>query len=399
MITPHGRSSIIVLALTALAACRESSAEDSRWRGSIETLPNGVEHVRNPAVGMWGNDDGWSIVETLRLGSMDVEGPELFGQILGLEMDALGRIYVLDAHAREVRVFDPDGSHVRSFGKQGGGPGEFEQPAALLWGADGNLWVVDQRNARFAVFDTSGAFVTSHPRPGGFAIVPWPGGIDEQGYLYDLAITPGESGAPPRMGLAKFDRELQPMGSFTIPEYRQATFDLRIGNNFMRRSVPFAPTQAWELSPEGDLWMGITDRYRLHRVNQAGDTLRIVEREFEPVSVSSEDREEAIQSLTGFTEQGGAVDVRQIPSTKPAFRQVSIDSAGYLWVRPNTPGGEDDLLFDLFDPQGRYRGPVRSEFPVSPSAPIVIRGNTILTVTEDELGVTYVVRARIEGRE
>ena len=393
---PHPRALFPVLLLIGAAACRESAAE-AGWRGSVETLPNGVERVHNPAVGMWGDDDGWSIVEEMRLGSIDSDGPEMFGEVRGLQLDALGRIYVLDGQAKEVRVFDAEGKHVRSFGRQGGGPGELEDPAALLWGPDDNLWVVDQRNARFSVFDTAGTYLTSHPRPGGLAILPWPGGFDRQGRLHDLAISM-KPGSPPITGLTRFSSQLEPEDTFARPPYAEQTFELRMGNNIMMVGVPFAPRQVWELGPDGDVWLGVSDQYRLHRVNYDGDTLRIVEREFEPVEVTEADREEGMERLQRFIDRGGVVDETRIPATKPAFRDLTVDDRGNLWVRPTAQAGEEDHLFDLFDPEGRYLGQIRSPFPVAPSAPLLVRGDTILAVTEDELGVGYVVRARIERR-
>jgi hypothetical protein len=383
-------------ALLIFAACRESAAE-AGWRGSVETLPNGVEQVRNPAVGMWGDDDGWSIVEEMRLGSIDSEGPEMFGEVRGVQLDALGRLYVLDAQAKEVRVFDAAGKHVRTFGRQGGGPGEFEEPAALLWGPDENLWVVDQRNSRFSVFDTAGTYLTSHPRPGGFAFLPWPGGFDSAGNLHDVAVS-AKPGSPPMVGLARYDRQMEPVDTFARPPFVAETFELRMGNNIMMMGVPFSPQLVWELSPDGDVWLGVNDRYRLHRVNYEGDTLRVVEREFEPLPVTEADRQAGMERLQNFIDRGGTVDVNRIPSTKPAFRGLAIDEQGYLWVRPTAEAGEEDHLFDIFDPEGRYLGKLRSPFPVSPAAPLLMRGNTIVAVTQDELGVGYVVRARIEGR-
>lgn len=393
-------SPIRSLGLTALvivlASCRESAADEG-WRGTVETLPNGAEHVRNPSVGMWGDDDGWSVVEEMRLGSIDSAGPEMFGEIRGLQMDGLGRIYVLDSQAKEVRVFDAEGRHVRTIGREGGGPGELGEPAALLWGPDDHLWVVDQRNSRFSVFDTAGAYVTSHPRPGGFAFLPWPGGFDDDGYLHDIAASP-RPGSPPLIGLAKYDRQLQPMDTFARPPFVSEAFELRMGNNVMMVGVPFSPSLAMQLAPDGNVWLGITDVYRLHRVNYDGDTLQVVEREFEPLPVTEADREAGMERLQRFIDRGGTADLTRIPSTKPAFRNLTVDEHGYLWVRPTAEAGEEDHLFDVFDDRGRYLGRVRFPFPVRPSAPLLMRGNTILAVTQDELGVAYVVRARIEGR-
>src|SRR5690606_1265329 len=56
------RSIAWTLVPIVLAACRESAA-DAGWQGSVETLPTGAEHVRNPSVGMWGDHDGWSLIE------------------------------------------------------------------------------------------------------------------------------------------------------------------------------------------------------------------------------------------------------------------------------------------------------------------------------------------------
>lgn len=396
MITARARTLALLGLLVALGACRESAA-DGGWRGTVEALPNGGERVRNPSVGMWGDHDGWSVVEEMRLGSLDAEGPEMFGEIRSVELDALGRIYVLDAQAKEVRVFDSQGRFVRAVGRQGGGPGELGEPAALLWGPDGHLWVVDQGNARFSVFDTTGTYVTSHPRPGGFAFLPWPGGFDRDGNLHDVAVSRDRSG-PPLMGLAKFDRDMKRVGSFTRPPFTGETFELRMANNVMMVGVPFAPSLAWELSPDGTVWLGVTDQYRLHQVSYAGDTLRIVEREFQPLPVSDADREAGMERLQRFIDQGGTVDESRIPTVKPAFRSVAVDEQGYLWVRPTAEADEENYLFDIFDPQGRYLGALRTPFPVYPSAPLLIRGDTLVTVTEDELGVGYVVRARVEGR-
>ena len=85
------------------------------------------------------------------------------------------RVYVLEASAMEVRVFDPSGRHVGSFGRRGSGPGEFKQPIALTWGPADQLWVVDPGNARYSVFDTSGAFVRSYFRHNSSVQMPWPG--------------------------------------------------------------------------------------------------------------------------------------------------------------------------------------------------------------------------------
>ena len=49
----------------------------------------------------------------------------------------------------------------------------------------------------------------------------------------------------------------------------------------------------------------------------------------------------------------------------------------------------------MFDPDGRFLGEVTVPFPVRMYPPPIIRGGHMFAVTEDELEVPYVVRARI----
>ncbi|HEV2148996.1 MAG TPA: 6-bladed beta-propeller [Longimicrobiaceae bacterium] len=389
---------LAALALAASACGRDGGAAAGRWEGTVDTLPGGAVRVQNPEHGIWKAGEGWMLVEELRIGSAEVDGPELFGQVAALTVDPLGRIYVLDDQAKEVRVFDARGKHVRSFGRKGGGPGEFESPGSLDWDPQGHLWIVDQSNARFSVFDTAGAFVTSHRRRGGFSMVPWPGGLDAQGRVYDAAMLPG--GTLFRTGLVRLDEQFEPADTFRTPEYEQAAFFYKDekGTTRMSAAVPFSPAQTSRLDREGHLWIGTTDRYRLHRITIAGDTTRIVERPFTPVAVSSNEKDEAVKNLKWFTDQGGKIDPSRIPGKKPAFTGFQVDEEGYLWVWPAVAEGEEGSVIDVFDPEGRYLGQIRSEAKIGARGRFVVRGDRLYTVVTDELEVPYVVRYRIQGR-
>ena len=62
----------------------------------------------------------------LRLGSEEA-GPELFGYIPKAAIDLDGNVVVLDEDAQEIRIFDPEGGFVESFGGRGDGPMELRQ--------------------------------------------------------------------------------------------------------------------------------------------------------------------------------------------------------------------------------------------------------------------------------
>jgi hypothetical protein len=363
----------------------------------MDTLPSGTIVVTNPATGNWDSATAWRVVEEVRIGTVEGIGPDQLGRVHALELDPAGRIYVLEGQAQELRVFGADGAHVRTIGRKGGGPGEFTQAIGMAWSPDGRLWVIDPQNNRISVIDTAGAFVTSHHALGGFVFMPWPGRFDTAGAFYNYA--PDLSGQDFSMTMVRFDSALQPVDTLRPPEYpgEPQYFDLRNDRgNFMRTGVPFSPGIDWRLTREGDFWAGLNGPYELLRIGAAGDTVRRVTRAFEPIPVTGEDVDSAIRGLEWFTSQGGKVDRSRIPGVKPAFREMFVADDGHLWVAVTTRHRADEgRVFDIFDPDGRYLGPLYLPFPLSSYPTPVIRDGWILGVTEDELEVPFVVRARI----
>lgn len=406
---------IPVLALSAaaltlsaiLTACGAGDrAPAGSWAGSVDTLANGAIRIRNPSTGLWDEATTWRIEEELRIGTVEEDGPDLFGQINDLAVDDRGYIYVLEGQARAVRVFGPDGQHIRTIGRTGSGPGEFRLPIGLRWDAAGRLWVVDAGNARYAIFDTAGAYQTMVRRTTNFTRLHWPGGFDPAGRLFDTAILPGEGSAsassPGVKALIAFRVDAPdpvPADTIRIPQYEGPLFEAlnERGQRSMSIPVPFTPQLVWHFEPRGALWTAITGDYQIARIDIDGDTTRVVKRDFRPAPVTADDREQALATLDWFAAQGGRVDPSRIPSTKPAIHSLFTDSDGYLWVQPVTTTEDQGYLVDLFDPDGRYLGEIRLPFKLGSLPPVII-GDRLYAVTRDEMEVQYVVRARIVGK-
>ncbi len=390
--TKMKRLGVGLLSALVLCACAEGRG-DVEWAGSVDTLAGGVVHVRNPAEPLWRPGEEWALEEELRIGSATEEGPELFGEVRDLAVDPLGRIYVLESQSNEIRVFDADGGHVRTFGREGQGPGELNGPSALDWDGDGRLWVVDPRNARFSVFDTAGEYLEDRTKKTSGWVSPWPGRVEENGGLIDVSFARVDDEF--RRTLIRYDSLNEPVDTFFPPRYDAPVFELRTENALMAYSVPFAESMVWRLRPGGTLWFGVSDRYRLYERTLEGDTLRIVEKPFEPLPVTSEELEEALEGLESFTEQGGRMDRSRIPDRKPAFEGFLFDDRDNLWVRPVVEAALEDRVFDVFDPEGRWLGRVESPVALRSSPAPTVVGDAVYGVTRDELDVPYVVRLRI----
>lgn len=76
--------------------------------------------------------------------------------------DGSGRIFVADGYRNAaIHVFASRGEHISSWGRPGGGPGEFRLPHSIALLSPDSLVVADRENGRLQVFTSAGEFVTS----------------------------------------------------------------------------------------------------------------------------------------------------------------------------------------------------------------------------------------------
>jgi sugar lactone lactonase YvrE len=87
-----------------------------------------------------------------------------------------GDIFVSEGHGQgnnRVLKFDKTGKFIKTWGKLGTGPGEFDQPHCLAFDSKGRLYVGDRNNNRIQVFDQDGKYISEmkqFSRPSGIFI-------------------------------------------------------------------------------------------------------------------------------------------------------------------------------------------------------------------------------------
>ena len=388
-------SLIPIAGLVVAVACRGADGPDG-WAGSMDTMPDGRVVVTNPAQGLWREGQAWRIVEEMRIGAEDGTGPEVLGRISALVEDAGGRIWALEADDQQFKVFDADGRFVRTVGRKGGGPGEMRQVSGVAESRNGHLMVVDMQGGRISVFDTAGSFLRGIPLSGGFVIIPWPGGIDSSGYFYNPIPRPVSGGF--EWALLRYDSSMTPLDTLIPPRpLEQNVFEHVSSRGSMRAGVPFTPSVRWQLTRQGDFWTIHTGTYELFRQAAKGDTIRVVTKPFETVPVTGAEKDSALARLKWFTDQGGKVDRSRIPDIKPAVEWFRVAEDGYLWVNAvQADTGAQRRVFEIFDRDGRYLGDVRLPFPLMSYPAPILRRDRLIGVIQDDAGVPYIVRARIE---
>ena len=98
-----------------------------------------------------------------------------------------GKLFVVDAAAANVSIFDLKGQLLTRFGKKGKENGEFNFPTHLYVDSENRVYVTDSLNFRIQVFDATGAFLKKHRQRGdssGHFSRPKGVAVDSHGHIY-----------------------------------------------------------------------------------------------------------------------------------------------------------------------------------------------------------------------
>ena len=117
------------------------------------------------------------VLMTLGKAGVAGDGMDTFGPPSDILVAPNGDVFVADGHggntnARIVK-FSKDGTFIKSWGKKGSGPGEFDTPHSLAMDKAGRLFVADRGNSRIQIFDQDGKFLAEWKqfgRPSGIYI-------------------------------------------------------------------------------------------------------------------------------------------------------------------------------------------------------------------------------------
>lgn len=369
------------------------------WTGSIDTLASGEIVVHNAGTPLWSPNEAWNVVEEFRIGSDTGDDAIIFGTIRAFDVDAHGRVYVLDNQSQEIHVFDSDGTFLRTIGTEGAGPGEFEEAAAVDINADGEILVMEMKKGRLTVLDPTGIYNRiEHMNSAGWDYWSYPGGLDWMG-RYNGAVFSDEEDVD--LMFARYDQSFTPLDTIPIPEspveFGRFEHILDDGASSISAAIPYQSSFKWAFSNSGNFWTLLTGAYELVEITAEGTALRRVTMDFEPIPVTMEDKEEARENLRWFTRQGGEVDLSRIPSTKPVISSFFCDDMGNIWVQRVSERPENEnRLFHLFDPTGRFLGDLQLPFALDSNPTPIVRNGALYGMSLDNEGAETIVGARIE---
>lgn len=275
------------------------------------------------------------------IGGGDAEGPTSFSNVAGVVVLTDGRIVVGDASTNELRIFDQDGRYLRTAGRKGRGPGEFDGLLKLVRVAD-TVGAVD-RSGRLQVFAPDGSLLRSLPRPA-FRV----GSLAFQGgYFADWTLL--AFGYPPPPDMTR-SRLVAPMtvGLVSPDGTEQRIIDTLPGVEVVRTGggpplpIQFAP-QSY-LAVAGDRACGgYPSTFQIDCFDRHGRLVSRTVRDVAPVPLPEAARAfhraqimRAVQRL-GQAQQDEAREIlrlTQYATHAPAYGRIVGMGNGEIWVAP-----------------------------------------------------------------
>ena len=411
-----GRITALALLLSAAAACGGESGPSLVVER--DTLGDTVV-VRTVAGSEW---NAPRLLEPeMRIGTFEGEDEYMLGEVDGFAVAPDGAIYIYDGQVPALRKYDADGTYVTTFGREGGGPGEYKSSdggIAVL--PDGRVLLRDPGNGRINVYSPEGESLGHWELRGGY-FTSRPLYVDTAGRAWTPIWGTNEAGER-YGGLQSYGPDGEKGDSILAPSWDYEAPVLRVsGERFsMINSVPYSPTAEWAFSPEGFMVGGLSTRYAVDLFRTDGTVLRI-ERAVEPVAIEPDEKAEAEErAIANF--RRASPDWKwngpAIPDQKPPFQGVHVGRDGRIYVRLWTaaeriPAEEveasDDpnadpprrwrepVVYDVFEGDGTYLGQIRTPTGFQTSPYPVFDGDQVWAVVTDELDVEYLTRFRVVG--
>jgi hypothetical protein len=345
----------------------------------------------------------------LDIGSQSADPNQEFSGFVIPVLLSDGRIVVANGGTGELRFFGADGKWVKSVGRRGGGPGEFEDLGWLDVGAGDTLRTYDWGLRRLSVFSPDGVFL----RPvalltGGEVSSPRPLGMLGDGRLVaqsqnavTLESKPGAGrNTVPLFALDLIRGVAESLGGFPGHEYMIHTGKGSVSAG----SLPFGK-DLHVLVHGSRVYVGTADAPEVLVLGTDGRVERVLRWTAASVPVTPADIEAYTEASSqefgpGQEERRERFLIRlkqtPFPKWKPAYAGLLAGPDGSIWVRGYTePDWSAPTDFEVFDSTGRWLGGVSMPSGYRPAR---ILAGAVVGTWRDENDVQHVRVYRLSTR-
>ena len=363
----------LVVFLCAVSCGTKEKTSEKDYPVVIEEV-NGIQTIHNPDYPKEGTFH-YDLISELTLGGPEAEEDAILVRPIEFQFDSQGNIYIIDWREITIKVFDPDGNYLRSVGKQGKGPGEFETPARFRI-VDDQIYLLDSRQRKFSLLTLEGEYLK------GFKIEGYPlqfnVAADGTVYYAQRSETEVEGGEKMQRVSASFvliqtnasGENRKQLGEFKSQDSLRKLNKMPSGQSMMTTQISReAYTTSWLVSLNGNIYLGYNQDYELEVRDEEWNLLKKFSRDFAPLPHPD------------YSPEGPH------PKFYPAFSdwRKFFDDQGNLWLELYPIPDEGDHAFDVFSPDGIYLKKV-----IVPEVLFEVKGETAYGFQRDEEGyVTF----------
>lgn len=406
------------LTLLVVGGCETASDGSTAAQETATRDSAGIKIVESLAPA-WDGGEAWTIDPTpvLQIGVQAGESAYEFGDISSAARGPDGRIAVADGDANEIRIFDGEGAHLRTIGRSGEGPGEFQAGPVVRWAGQDTLIAWDAGLRRLSWFDDAGNLlrdVSLLQLMGGLRAEFGRGGaggqISRSGTLLAIGLNmefPPDRHASDQLWRLRDALYLMPPGADTVidlglhgaDEHISTAAGIGVKNPFSASARP-----ALRSDPARVFVVGPSGTWEVLGFDAGGNVVEILRTAAPRTPISGEVlddvvdrwRENPSSRILRPSEYLSTLRQFEIPDSLPTLRALYTDEAGNLWAsRYVLPGqrSTENLQFDIVDPDGRWLGTVTP--PQDVERILEIGSDHLLALWEDDLGVDHLRVYRI----
>lgn len=355
----------IVISCVFIILSTSYGQQKSEWKGKTE-YEGGLKVIKNPREPLYGGDV-FILEKEFTIGVAEGDDEYSFIRLWYLAVDENENIYAMDQGASKVKVYMPNGKHLRSFGSKGQGPGEFENPNMIFITNHGQL-IVEDFIRSLTYFSLSGDFIksiyTSSLFPTEIAVCP-------NGQIFAITHEPNPDKYGKNIGL--YNKDLGIIKELVhVPELKPVPGIIRI----------FQPKISWAVTVNNEIILACKNIYEINVFNKSGGLTKKILKDSVPVKVTKEDIEERTSKLEGRKVEA--------PRNHPAIQSILVDDVGRIIVGTYEKDVTGDYMYDVLDSDGKFIAKVSL-----PGRVQVMKNNRFYTIGEDEYGYQSVKRYKV----
>lgn len=353
--------SIAVISLAVAAGCL--GGEDRQGPQVVVRDSAGVQIIESRAP-LWANGETWVVSDSpvVRIGAVHGRETEEFFLISSVRGLPGGRILVANSGTSEVRFYDDTGAYQFSFGREGGGPGEFRGLKRVFPAGGDTLIVTDISGTR--AFDQAGNPLAGMTDMARNAVHRFADGRF-------LLITYADRTNLTMSGLARDTMAVVLIGPGTQQDTvlyaaGSARFILAHESGLTNYDAPFGPRLS-VAADSGSFFIGDgSDGFVIAEHDLHGGKLRVLSRPAFERPVTDDAIARLLGQLRASTPEGlhrarleRAISSWDYPARLPAYDRLVVDESGHVWAR-NYPLPEDSVaVWSVLDRTRGWLGDVR----------------------------------------